>query len=103
MSRYKIDSDKYLIYVGYDQPLRTFFATVESLDLPEDENSLLLWVGTSYDEIKSVDGLQQSIADYGSLSSQILQNLEADSKQSFNPTPLQRSTENLFSTIDEDF
>ena len=103
MSRYAINSDKYSIHVGYDQPMRTFFATVEDPNLPEDEDSLLLWIGTKYDEIKLVDELQLSIADYTRLNDEIIQNLEADSKQPFKSTPLQQLTENLFSTTNENF
>ena len=97
MSRYKINSDRYLIYVGYDQPLRTFFATVEDPDLPEDDpNYLLLWVGTNYDEIRSVAELCQSIADYCSIPYSIITKLEDDSRQPFEPSYIQSLAEDLY-------
>ena len=113
MSRYKINSNRYIIHVGYDQPLRTcllrlyaeetsaqavrFFATVEDPNLPEDDpNYLLLEVGTNYDEIRSVAELAQSIADYCSIPYSIVTKLEENSIEPFEPSYIQSLAEDLF-------
>lgn len=95
MSRYKIDSTKYFIAVGYDQALRTFFAVVEDPDLPEEEY-ILLWVGTTYDEINSVSQLRQSVADFCSIPDEIAIKLSEDSAEHFEPSNLQSFAEHLF-------
>ncbi|MBW4533194.1 MAG: hypothetical protein KME09_04590 [Pleurocapsa minor HA4230-MV1] len=99
MSKYKIDSEQYLIYVGYDQPLRTFFATVEDLNLSEDEDGLLLWVGTDYDEITDLNQLDCLVAEYSSIPDEIILKLDEDSKQPFEPSPFQIQTETFFAPL----
>jgi hypothetical protein len=100
MSRYKIDSEQYLIYVGYDQPLRTFFATVEDLNLcEEDEGELLLWVGTGYDEITDLNQLDCLISEYFSIPDEIILKLDEDSKQPFEPSPFQIQAETFFAPL----
>ena len=95
MSKYRIDSDRYLINVGYDQPLRTFFATIEDPSLP-DKDCLLLWVGNSYDEITTLNQLYVVTCNYFTMPDDIILKLDRDSQQPFQPTPLQIQTENLF-------
>lgn len=99
MSRYQINpyqSDLYLIYVGYDQPMRTFFATVEDQTIAEDEDSLVLWLGTSYDEIIDPQQLGQLIAGYASIPESVLTQLKNDKRKPFSPSPLQAWAEDLF-------
>ena len=98
MSRYKVNSNEYSIHVGYDQPLRTFFAVVEDHDLPENESDdgILLWVGTDYDEIRgSVAQLAQSIAKYASIPYRIVVRLEEDSREYFEPSYTQSFAEHF--------
>ena len=78
MSRYRIDSDKYLIHVGYDQPLSTFFTTVEDLSLPESD-CLVLWVGTLYNEIPDLNQLYIQLFQYTSIPDKIILQLDKDS------------------------
>ena len=96
MTRYQINSQQYSIHVGYDRPLRTFFATVEDLNLSDEENYLLLWIGTSYDEIRSIAQLQNQIADYCSLPDNIIIKLEQDKSEPFEPSYVQSLAEYLF-------
>ena len=98
MTRYKINSKQYSIHVGYDQPLRTFFATVEDLNLPndEDDNYLLLWIGRNYDEIRTCAELAQQIAQYCSIPYKIITKLENDSREPFEPSYTQSLAEDFF-------
>ena len=43
-------SDRYEIIVGWDAPLRSYFAQVEDLVLARqgEDDTLVVWVGTSY-------------------------------------------------------
>ena len=77
--------------------MRTFFAIVEDPDLPEDDRDCpLLWVGTQYDEIRSVAELAQYIADYCSIPYGIVTKLEEDSRIAFEPSYIQSLAEDLF-------
>lgn len=70
MSRYRIPAvhEHYVVELGYDPPLGTFFAQVSD-NTPtskdeQDESPLALWVGTDVHEITTVDALQEQIKDY---------------------------------------
>ena len=101
MSRYRINSSKYSIDVGYDQPLRTFFAVVEDHDLAEaeDQDSVLLWVNNDYDEIRSIAELANLIAKYCSIPYEIMVKLEDDSVEPFEPSYVQSLAEHLRNQI----
>ena len=106
MSRYQLDSKQYDICVGWDQPMRTFFAIVQDPDLPEDEDSdeddLIAWIGNSYDSIKSVKQLQGLLTPYGgTIPKDIASSLKQDSKEPFTPSSLQVSMEKLFQDSDD--
>lgn len=88
MSRYKIQAlnENHEVYVGYDNSLRSLFAAVHDLGLEQqaeedpdsDVESLVLWVGANYDEIKSVDKLKEKIAAYAVLPPEMEAQLQAD-------------------------
>ena len=52
--------------------MRTFFAQVHDLTKEESENDLVLWIGDNYDEIKSLKGLIEAIAEYAVIPEDIL-------------------------------
>lgn len=47
MSRYQIDHPQLLIHVGFDQPLKTYFAVVEDSDIEEDKDPVFWLMDTS--------------------------------------------------------
>ena len=88
MSRYEIPArDPNLrVVVGWDNPLKTFFAQVirpapiyddENDDEDEDE-SMLLWVGTEPCAVVTVDDLATHLAPFADLASDIVNQLRAD-------------------------
>lgn len=68
MSRHDIPArdSKYTVVVGWDRPMRTFFAHVKDPSLDEDEE-MVLWIGGLFDEVKTVEGLAEAIKAYADL------------------------------------
>lgn len=54
------------VVVGWDRPMRTFFAQVTD-PTREEEDQILCWAGGLFDEHKSVDGLAAAIAEYAEI------------------------------------
>jgi len=85
MSRYKIETlqpDLYTCVVGYDPPLRTFFAQVLPI-IAEDEDNLedfepILWLGTSVERISSVDSLAAAVEAFAIIPVEIIELLKSD-------------------------
>lgn len=112
MSRYIIDRDYFNrnldslpenleVVVGWDEPLRTFFAIVEDFSREEtdEQDTVLLWLGTTYDEIKDISELQRLLAPYATVPDDIVRQCQQDSGQPFNPSPLQRQVESWFDGV----
>ena len=81
MSRYTIQSfdPRFEIVVGWDWPMRTYFAQVLDNKNPEDdENRPRVWIGTSFDEIQTPEELRAPIATYGNIPDDIIQALRDD-------------------------
>ncbi len=85
MSRHRITQlpehqTKLHIVVGWDPPLRTFFANVIDVEKDEadDDAATLLMVGCRYDEIPTVTKLQERIAEYAVIPSDLLPVLEQE-------------------------
>ncbi len=80
MSRYAfpaLDDDALAVTVGWDPPLRTFFAQVE----PPGScgcHDLLLWVGTTDCEITDVTQLARAVSEWGDIPSEVRWQLEED-------------------------
>ena len=100
MSRYEIEStnNNLEIMVGWDAPLNTYFCYVIDLNLQaklkeskEEEviDPVLLWVGTTYDEILTVGDLCDKIPDYVTIPPEILGNLKQDANEVFEPSSVQ--------------
>lgn len=68
--------------VGCDRPLRSFYAQVwdapPGADEPDDE-SLLLWVGMSWAEVPTVEGLAEALAGYATVPDDLKAELVFDS------------------------
>jgi len=47
--------------VGYDPPLGTFFAQLWDQSIPAAEEQLVLWVGTTLEEIPTVQALASAL------------------------------------------
>ena len=80
MSRHSIPAfdQRYKIIVGWDLPMRTYFAQVQDIDAIEREDRIRVWIGTSFDEIQAPDVLREPIAAYGTLTDDMLARLRAD-------------------------
>ena len=57
---------------------------------------ILLWVGDDYDQIKSLEKLQERIVHYISMNASISQKCRKDASLPFNPSRLQQQMEALF-------
>jgi hypothetical protein len=73
-------SKQYDVTIGWDPPLETFFAQVEDLTLArqDDDNAMVVWVGTSYREILRPEDLATHVTKYAVLTDQDLETLRAD-------------------------
>ncbi len=80
MSRHSIPAfdQRYNIVVGWDWPMRTYFAQVLDTDAIEREDRIRVWIGISFDEIQAPEVLRQPIAAYGTLTDDIIVRLHAD-------------------------
>jgi hypothetical protein len=83
MSRYQIPtlSAHHTCVVGYDPPLGTFFAQIEDITIPaDDERHIVLWVGTEVQELATVAALIDALHGIVSLPAQIQAQLAHDQR-----------------------
>jgi len=83
MSRYHIPtlSPHHTCVVGYDPPLGTFFAQIEDLTIPaDDERHIVLWVGTEVQELGTVAALTHALHGMITLSAQTQAQLTRDQR-----------------------
>lgn len=83
MSRYQIPTlnTHQTCVVGYDPPLGTFFAQIEDLTIPvDDERHIVLWIGTEVQEIGTVAALIATLHGIVALPAQIQAQLEHDQR-----------------------
>jgi hypothetical protein len=82
VSRYEIagKNPDHSVVVGYDPPLRTFFAQVScaGADEDEDDGHMLLWVGTNPGEIATVESLARTLATFAEIPAAVADELRAD-------------------------
>lgn len=92
MSRYPVTphDDRYSVDVGWDAPMKTYFAQVEDLKSPDDHNAMVLWMGAHPNEIQTVQQLQDGVAPYATIPKQTLDCLAADRT---NSPPARKTTE----------
>jgi len=91
MSRYTIEGNRpaLSIVVGWDNPLKTYFAQVWDGGGP-GEGNLRLWVGAGRDRVPTAEALAELVAPYGEIPAGVLAQLEEDYELRAEPTPLQR-------------
>jgi hypothetical protein len=94
MSRYTITAlDPALtVAIGWDKPLSTFFAIVTDERINEDDDRVLLWIGTDNAEIPRPEDLAASLAPYAVITAEDVATLRADRARDLDsgPTALQR-------------
>ena len=83
MSRYEIPGrEPHLrLVVGWDRPLRTYFAQVWDERLPEvelEEDAIRLWVGCFAGEITSPEALAEAVKEYADFGPETLERLRND-------------------------
>lgn len=102
MSRYILPGKKHnhQIVVGFDNPLQTYFAQVEELqeDLNKDPK-ILVWVGTSYEEIADVEKICNCVSEYGNVPEYVKTRLKEDYQLRSPPAPLQTKLIKLFKNL----
>ncbi len=109
MSRYEIPArDPNLhVFVGWDNPLKTFFAQVirpapiydDEHDDENEDDTMVLWVGTEPCAVVTVEDLAKHLTPFADIASDIVAQLRADGVAGRNQPlgPLQRV---VFSLID---
>jgi len=95
MSRHELEpfAKRYEVTVGWDRPLNTFFAQVKDLQVTDEEDDpVIVWVGTSYSEIPRPEDLQAHIAVFATISNAIMEALRSDRARTLDKgnLPLQR-------------
>ncbi len=80
MSRHTVPtlSEDIELTVGWDPPLATFFAHVCRIDKANDDETMLLWLGGSPQEITRPTDLVAPLLPYATLSAGLLAQLAAD-------------------------
>ena len=91
MSRYTFEGNRpeLSIVVGWDNPLKTYFAQVWDGGGP-GQGELRLWVGAGRDRVPTAEALAELVAPYGDIPADVLEQLEEDYELRTGPTPLQR-------------
>lgn len=97
MSRHEIPArDRSLrIVVGWDNPLRSFFAQIVRRDTADDDdgNPPILWVGAQPQEVVTVEDLARHLAPFADRTEDTAAQLRADraAKRGQPPTALQQA------------
>ena len=90
MSRYTFEGNRpaLSIVVGWDNPLKTYFAQVWDGGGLE-KGDLKLWVGAGADKVPTPEALAELVAPYGDIPAEVLAQLEEDYEVRRAPTLLQ--------------
>ena len=103
MSRYEFPAKlvNCTVAIGWDNPLVTFFTTVIRVAEGDEEDDVLLWLGTSPSEIKTPEQLTGPLAPYFDLTADIVAALKADRVAQLDraPSPHQRAAHRLISDL----
>jgi hypothetical protein len=83
VSRYEIDarSARHKVIVGWDRPMATFFGQVidrRKEGGPDEDNKMILWVGTRHGELIEIEQLARRIAPFAALPETARNLLRAD-------------------------
>ena len=82
------------VVVGWDNPMRTFFAQVDRQQEDDDSRDpIILWLGSSPREVLRPEDLVAPLAQYAELTDADLEELRADRAADLDrgPSPLQRA------------
>jgi hypothetical protein len=95
MSRYTFEGSRpeLSIVVGWDNPLKTYFAQVWDGGGP-GQGELRLWVGAGRDKVPTAEMLAELVAPYGEVPTDVLAQLDEDHELRTGPTTLQRPLSN---------
>jgi hypothetical protein len=83
----------YSVAIGWDNPMLTFFATVEWLKGDEDDDdTIVLWLGDTPHELSAPEQMVEQLRPYFDLTDDLLEQLRADRLADIDraPTALQR-------------
>ena len=101
MSRHRIAERPREVIVGWDPPLQTFFLQVCDSE-NDDEEEVVLWLGMTSGEIRSVVDLEAALETHAELTHgavltpELRRTLEAEQAVSPPPTPLQQWAIRIF-------
>jgi hypothetical protein len=95
VSRYKLsprdpNNNHLEIFVGFDNPLRTFFAQVINASLGDEDDNVILWEGAIPGEIETVEHLEEVIRNYADIPPNVKEKLTNDYNNRTEPSPLQK-------------
>jgi hypothetical protein len=94
MSRYTLTAlDPALtVVIGWDRPLNTYFAIVTDERIDDDDEHVLLWLGTEFAEIPRAEDLVAPLAPYAVVTDDHIARLRADRAGDLDrgPSPLMR-------------
>jgi hypothetical protein len=81
------------VVVGWDNPLSTFFAQVSHNDAEEDDDPIVLWLGTTPNEVLLPQDLVAPLAPYAVVTDHTIARLRADRAACLDraPSGLQRT------------
>lgn len=90
MSRYTFEGNRQglSIVVGWDNPLKTYFAQVWDGG-GAGQGELRLWVGAGRDRVPTAEVLAELVAPYGEVPADVLTQLDEDYELRMGPAPLQ--------------
>jgi hypothetical protein len=83
-------------WVGWDNPLHTFFAQVLNPDLPEDQPEAVFWIGTAPGAVTSILALNAQMWPWAVIPGAVLYHLAKDYEARTEPTALQHHVITLF-------
>ncbi len=99
MNQHRLPSKQpgYLVTVGYDGPLQSYFGIV-ARDLPDDDldDNLVLWIGGKPREVLRPEDLRAPLAAYADIPPAMIAQLKADRADAPKPTQLQRQMIRVF-------
>ncbi len=96
MSRYEIPAlnPQHTVTVGWDNPLITFFCQVaKPLEDEDEEDPIILWVGTEPQEVTTPEDLARHLAPFADLSKETIDRLRTDRAAKINQLPTQAQQE----------
>lgn len=94
MSRHELPAKRpgFIVVVGWDNPMMTYFAQVEDETAGEDDDPVVLWLGGSHREVLRPEDLVAQLAPYADVTTEHLDQLRTDRAGDADrgPTALQR-------------